>query len=119
MYFELELQEGAWVKLDSKIPVGCGMGSSAAVLVSFLKAVSQFLGVQVSTDWLFQLAREVEHLRHGRSSGLDTHISLYGGSVLFQNGIATPISLGTSELILVTPESLQRWSGRMCHGCSK
>jgi len=99
--FELELQEGAWVKLDSKIPVGCGMGSSAAVLVSFLKAVSRFLGVNVSTDWLFRLAREVEHLQHGRSSGLDTHLSLYGGSVLFQDGVATPVSLGISDLVLV------------------
>ncbi len=99
--FEVELLEGAWIKLDSKIPIGCGMGSSAASVVSFLKAVSSYLHLPVGADWLYRLAREVEHFQHGRSSGLDTHLSLYGGAVAFKDGSARSIRIPAEEILLV------------------
>lgn len=107
----LELEEGAWIQLESEIPIGCGMGSSAASVVSFLKALASYLKIERGVDWLFKLALEVEHLQHGRSSGIDTYVSLHGGSVSYRKGIATPLTFPFKEMILVNTGKPQSTTG--------
>jgi mevalonate kinase len=67
------------IHLQSDIPIGCGMGSSAATILSIICAVSNYLQLPLSKELLFKLALEAENMQHGHSSGLDLRVILQGG----------------------------------------
>ncbi len=94
----LELKESLDIRLSSPIPIGCGMGSSAATIVSFIRALTHYFKIAPHSDFLEKIVFEIERLQHGRSSGLDTFVSLHGGAVLYEVG-KTPA--------LVKPASIQ------------
>ncbi len=75
----LSLPHGVKIQLQSDIPMGCGMGSSAATILSVMQAASHYLQQPLSQDDLFQLALTAEKMQHGHSSGLDLRVILYGG----------------------------------------
>lgn len=60
--------------LASSIPVGAGMGASAALCVAITRWLN-FLGF-VEEGELFEFARTLENLFHGESSGVDIAVSL-------------------------------------------
>ncbi len=70
------------VTIESEIPVASGLGSSAAVTVSTLKALSCFYGVELGNEEIFKLAKEVEVRVQGRASGVDPFVSTHGGAWL-------------------------------------
>lgn len=51
--------------------IGRGLGSSAAVVVSLIRALQQLVDMPLGEDALLALATRCEHYAHGRSSGLD------------------------------------------------
>jgi mevalonate kinase len=75
------LPDGMKIHVTSDIPIGSGMGSSAASILCVMKAASLHLNIPVSTDILYQMALEAENLQHGNSSGLDLRVSLLGGCI--------------------------------------
>lgn len=80
----LDLPPGLVVQTSSNIPVGCGMGSSAASILSVLSALAHFFGIKLDHSNYFKLGLANENLQHGRSSGLDVYLSLHGGCVHFE-----------------------------------
>lgn len=78
---------GMNVKVESNLPIGCGMGSSAATILSVMKALSHLFGLHLSEDALFKAALEAENLQHGHSSGLDLRLALHGGCLYIKNQI--------------------------------
>jgi mevalonate kinase len=60
--------------LISSIPVGAGMGASAALCVAITRWL-HFLGLVDEVE-LFEFARTLENLFHGESSGVDIAVSL-------------------------------------------
>ncbi len=95
------LDSGLVMKLRSSIPVGCGMGSSAATVLSEIRAMGHFLRVDFKPDWYYEYSQEAEKLQHGKPSGVDSYISLHGGCVRFQNGAAAPMSLPRAKMYMV------------------
>jgi mevalonate kinase len=75
--------------LDSTIPVGVGMGASAALCV----AMSSWFCAQNMIDENNRLAfaKELEHLFHGKSSGLDIAGVAANHGVYFKQGRCTPV----------------------------
>ena len=67
------------IHIDSEIPPGIGLGSSAASAVASLASLSTFMGLKLSMEELNELAFEAEKIIHGRPSGVDNTISTYGG----------------------------------------
>jgi mevalonate kinase len=103
-----KLDSGIVIKLKSTIPVGSGMGSSAASVLSELRAVGHYLRVDFKPDWYYEFSLESEKLQHGHPSGVDSYISLYGGCAAFQNGQARSVPLPRMKMYLVetgTPEA--------------
>jgi mevalonate kinase len=91
--FEISLAHGVEIRSSSNIPMGCGMGSSAATVMSTLFALSHFFNLDIDPIRFLTLGREAENLQHGRSSGLDLQLVLQGGCLKFQNGIIEPRAL--------------------------
>ncbi|WP_115303477.1 mevalonate kinase family protein [Legionella beliardensis] len=75
--------------IESNIPIGAGMGASAALCV----AVARWFSTQklLTSDQLFSFARELENLFHGQSSGLDIAGVAATAGVYFQQGQTEPI----------------------------
>ena len=61
----LSLPPGVKIQLKSDIPIGCGMGSSAATILSVMHAVSNHLQLSLTPESLFQIALEAENTQHG------------------------------------------------------
>ncbi len=74
------------VKIESELPVGSGLGSSAAVASSVIKTVREYLGKPIDQDELFQLTMECEKVAHGNPSGVDPASVVYGGLIAFIKG---------------------------------
>ncbi len=79
------LPHGVNIQVASTIPIGCGMGSSAATIVSVMYAMSTYLNTPLTHDHLYSLALEAENMQHGRSSGIDLRMALNGGC-LYMHG---------------------------------
>jgi mevalonate kinase len=77
-------QTGLDVEINSTIPVGAGLGSSAAVVAAATAAAGALLDMKLSKEDIFRIAYEAEKIVHGTPSGVDPAISTFGGSILFQ-----------------------------------
>jgi len=79
----LRLLPGGWhVDIESTLPTGCGMGSSAALSVAMVRAI---LG-ESSAEETFERAMPLEQIFHGNPSGLDVAVSARGGSLRYVKG---------------------------------
>ena len=97
----MEVGRGFHARLRSSIPIGCGMGSSAATIISVIQAIIHFFHIDIKPEWLWKLSVEVEKLQHGHSSGIDSYVSLHGGCIRFQQGAAQSIPMPAMTLHLV------------------
>jgi len=100
--------------LDSTIPVGVGMGASASLCVAMSRwfcAQNLISDCQVST-----FARELEHLFHGKSSGLDIAGVAATDGVYFKAGVTIPLKpvlqpkwfLSSCQQLGITSHCIQR-----------
>lgn len=96
-----KMDSGIVIKLKSSIPVGSGMGSSAASVLSELRALGHYLRVDFKPEWYYEFSLESEKLQHGYPSGVDSYISLYGGCAAFRNGAARSVPLPRMKMWLV------------------
>ena len=74
------------VRIESEIPIGAGLGSSAAVAAATISAVRIYLSKPTTQDELFNLAFECERLSHGNPSGVDPAAVVYGGLIAYTKG---------------------------------
>lgn len=111
LFFEtlnLKLTQGIKIHISSDIPIGCGMGSSAATILSIVHAVANHLRMNLSPDMFFRLGLEAENMQHGYSSGLDLQVSLYGGCLYLKDGLVHSRPVPTLPMYIVntgTPET--------------
>ncbi len=80
----LNIDGGAELEIKSDIPVGAGLGSSAALAVSVVKAMTVLYDKDLSRDEVNDMAYSVEKYIHGTPSGGDNTTCCYGGLVWFQ-----------------------------------
>lgn len=71
-------------KIESSIPIGCGMGSSAAFAVATSAARTFLKNKKLDLDEINKMAYKMEKKRHGNPSGVDNTISTYGGLLWFR-----------------------------------
>ena len=78
--------KGVTVSITSQIPVGAGLGSSAAVAVATIGAVSRLFGLELTNEEIGKLGHRVELLVQGASSGIDPTVSAIGGFIHYEKG---------------------------------
>lgn len=69
------------IEVDLGIPIGAGLGSSAAITVATLKAAHQYKKEDLNNETLADMAHKVELEVQGSASPLDTTLSTYGGAI--------------------------------------
>ncbi|MBT3192663.1 MAG: mevalonate kinase [Verrucomicrobia bacterium] len=104
----LKMEQGLNINLSSNIPIGCGLGSSAATVLSEIRAVGHFFRVDFRPDWHYKYSLEAENMQHGYASGVDSYVSLHGGCVRFQDGVGEKVALPSVPIFIVqtgTPDT--------------
>ncbi len=86
-HYSLSKPPSLYIEIDSEIPVGAGLGSSAASAVSFTVALLKSLGIEVEPDIVSKIAFEAEKIVHGKPSGIDNTIATYGGFLYYRKGV--------------------------------
>lgn len=81
-YFE-SIFDGLDITVSTTIPIGCGMGSSAALIVALGCALQEYGGQSVVPEVFLTWCKKIEDLQHGHSSGVDLYLAYHGGAVLF------------------------------------
>ncbi|WP_445476218.1 mevalonate kinase [Methanococcoides methylutens] len=74
--------EGVSILISSEIPVGSGLGSSAAVTIATIKALDMLLGTGLELDDIARMGHEVEQRVQGAASQTDTYVCTMGGVVM-------------------------------------
>jgi mevalonate kinase len=73
-------------RVHSEVPLGGGLGSSAALGVALARAFSQLARRECPPERAEELALELERVFHGAPSGVDPAICARGGVILFRRG---------------------------------
>jgi len=117
------------VTVSSSLPVGAGLGSSAAFSVSLTGALFRAFNIEESLENISKLAFQVERMFHGKPSGIDNSICTFGGALLFNNGsivekiiatdiipillVHTKVRRNTKNLVKNTSERREKYSDVM------
>lgn len=78
---EISPIKGVFLEIDSEIPVGSGLGSSAAVTIASIGALNELFGCGLSLKEIAKLGHQIEISVQGAASPADTYVSTFGGVV--------------------------------------
>ena len=73
--------KGVFLEVDSEIPVGSGLGSSAAVTIACIGALNELFGCGLTLEEIAKVGHEMEIRVQGTASPTDTYVSTFGGVV--------------------------------------
>jgi mevalonate kinase len=99
------------VTLETDIPLGHGLGSSAAIIISTLYALHHWHHITPCETTLLSLAKDSEDLIHGISSGIDLFTAYHGGTVLYQQGCKQHLDIPLPPLTLINTGQAQSSTG--------
>lgn len=84
--------------MDSEIPLGGGMGGSAAMSVAFVRLCQKICETKKSDHELIQIANEIDSAFHGgKASGIDVHTIFSDGIIIYDK------TSGTKKLTVGAP----------------
>lgn len=107
------------IQIKLAMPAGCGMGASAAVILSLMHALVNYFSCSITTDKYLYFGREIENLQHGKSSGLDLFLSLNGGCYFFADGSMARRNMPNIPLVLVNTGKPQTSTGECVAAVAK
>lgn len=88
------------VKIESAIPPASGLGSSAAITVATLAAVSSHLGQDLTANEIAALSHRLEkRVQEGLGSPMDTALSTFGGFLRVSAGVE-PLALPPLRMVV-------------------
>ena len=97
---------GLFLRIKSDIPVGCGMGSSAALSVASIRALCGLFGHQLGVEEVSRLAFEAEKIFHATPSGIDNCVIAYEKPIYFaQKKGPLPLEAGRSSFRFLLADS--------------
>lgn len=100
VFDRLNSSTGLDITIKSEVPPASGLGSSAAVSVATIMAVSDILGLKIDMKEIADMGHKVELEVQGTASPTDTSISTFGG-VLIVKPLEKKVEQIEAELPLV------------------
>ena len=98
-------KDGCKITIQSSLPLGRGMGSSASLSVALVRAMSELRNQSMSLQEECDLAMCMEKVFHGNPSGLDHTVSALGQSIYFHKtdeGIEwTPLTVPDLQFLVI------------------
>ncbi|MBI2133451.1 mevalonate kinase [Candidatus Woesearchaeota archaeon] len=88
------------LKITSQIPIGAGLGSSAALNVAVTRALAKLEGMKRTAAQTAATAFEMEKIYHGTPSGIDTTVSSNEKPIYFIKG-QNPDFIAAKQISLV------------------
>ncbi|MGB3439869.1 MAG: mevalonate kinase [Actinophytocola sp.] len=89
------------VLLDSSIPFGRGLGSSAACARAAVLAIADLLGRDLAPAEVYELVQTAEQVEHGRASGVDAVTTGSPTPLVFRDGVAEPVHIGFPGVFVI------------------
>ncbi len=90
------------VDIETDLPIGRGMGSSAALSVALVRVAAQLDGQSLDFATEHERAFALERIFHGNPSGLDHAVSALGGAVIYRKGQAPePVAMPPSSFVVL------------------
>src|SRR3989338_88891 len=83
-HFKIKKIPSYQLSISSQIPIGSGLGSSAAVSAAYIAALLIFLKIQWDLNLVNNLAYDAEKVFHGNPSGGDNSTVVFGGLIWFR-----------------------------------
>jgi mevalonate kinase len=80
----LGINQGFSITIDSKVPTGAGLGSSASRAAATTKAIAELFEKELSLEEINHIAFQQEKTIHGTPSGGDNYACCFGGLVWFK-----------------------------------
>ncbi len=74
------------ITVFANVPRAMGLGGSAAIAVSIIRAIDQHFHLGLSDEEVNLLAFECEKVAHGTPSGIDNTMATYGELLLYRKG---------------------------------
>ncbi|MFX1323382.1 MAG: hypothetical protein ACFE8N_00385 [Promethearchaeota archaeon] len=106
---KIHMKKGFYLDVNSEIPIGAGLSTSAALSIGFIKAINQALELNLDTKEIAELAFLGENHDLGIQCGrLDQYTEAYGGVVFIhtdENPSVEPLNI--DELPIVVGDSME------------
>lgn len=100
LYTKYKLETGLRIETNSP-SASYGLGSSSAITVATIMAVTKENGITLSNKALFEIAYEVTLAVQGKASGFDVASTIYGGTIFYQGGGAIIETLPIKKLPII------------------
>lgn len=101
---------GLKIMVASKVPIGMGLGSSAATAVATVSAIATIFDRTLTKDEIFDAAYSLERIVHGHPSGVDQATVTHGGLIVYKIGSAISNLQVTAPPSLIIGNTLKRRS---------
>ena len=104
-FFNLLKKQNIHITIDSSILPASGLGSSAAVAVAIIRALSNYFKKKISNKDLYDLAFKTEVIYHGDPSGIDPAVIIHEKPVYFKSGKKTrlePLKVANKIPIIIS-----------------
>jgi mevalonate kinase len=90
------------LSVESTLPTGVGLGSSAALSVALTRALAAHYGAELDDAEVVRRANLAEAVFHAHPSGIDAEAATRGGTLLYRRGEgATPLRLPTPIALVI------------------
>jgi mevalonate kinase len=104
-FFKLPTYPACDIHIKSSIPISAGLGSSAAIAVGLIQALSNFIGANPNPETIAKLAYQVEMEYHGTPSGIDNTVIAYKKPILFQKDQPIKIIIPINPITILIANS--------------
>jgi len=107
------------ITVDSALPRGMGLGSSAAIAVAMTRALGRLQELALDDERINAIAFDCEKLAHGTPSGIDNTVSTYAEPMLFRNAgklEITPVEAPANVPLVIASGSVAGLTSEMVAG---